>query len=138
MPVRDWVQSWTTEFLRWRLQWPGHVYTLHVSRSALAVSYRAAGPARIPFAVLLKVFPRPGATLPVAASPFVTAACRSHRAPLCLYVGWNAHAHVRGIPAPRRFQPSPLNVVFKSLDEARAPSSSFRLDTFEFLDMDAF
>jgi hypothetical protein len=45
---------------------------------------------------------------------------------------------VRGIRSPRKLQPSPLNLVFKSLDEARAPSATFALDTFEFLDMDAY
>jgi GNAT superfamily N-acetyltransferase len=138
VPVRDWAQSWDTEFLRWRLQWPGRTYTLHVSQAALAVSYRAQGPGKMPFAVLLKVFPRRGAALPVTAARFVTAACRSHRAPLCVYAGWNAHVRVHGVPAPRRLQPSPLNVVLKSLDEIRVPGPSFRLDTFEFLDMDSF
>jgi hypothetical protein len=138
VPVRDWAQSWTTDFLRWRLSRPSTDYALHVSPSGLAVSTRAPGPAKLPFAVLLKVWPRPGATLPLNGAPFVAAACRFHRAPLCIYAGWNAHVRVRGIPTPRRFQPSPLNVVFKPLDDARAPGTTFRLDTFEFLDMDAF
>jgi len=138
VPVRDWVQSWTPDFLRWRLSRPHAHYVLHASAAGLAVSTAQRGPARVPFAVLLKLFPRPGASLPLAGAPFVAAACRAHRAPLCVYAGWNAHARVRGVPAPRRLQPSPLNVVFKPLDEARAPGATFRLDTFEFLDMDAF
>ena len=136
--VRDWAQSWDTAFLRWRLSRPDSSYVLHASDDALAVSTQHPGPARVPFAVLLKVFPRPGATLPVSGAPFVASACRAHRAPLCVYAGWNAHAHVRGIPSPRRFQPSPLNMVYKGYDETRAPAASFRLDTFEFLDGDAF
>jgi hypothetical protein len=137
-PVRDWVQAWDADFLRWRLSRPHARYLLHASPAGLAVSTHQAGPARVPFAVLLKLFPRPGTRLPLAGAPFVTAACRAHRAPLCVYAGWNAHARVRGIPTPRRLQPSPLNVVFKSLDAERAPGATFRLDTFEFLDMDAF
>ena len=66
----------------------------------------------------------------------VAAACRANHAPLCIYAGWNAHVTVRGIPTPRKLQPSPLNVVFKPL--AGVPASQFQLDTFEFLDMDAF
>lgn len=138
VPVRDWAQSWDTGFLRWRLSRPQAAYVLHESGDALAISTRQAGPAGMPFAVLLKVFPRPGATLPVSGAPFVASACRAHRAPLCVYAGWNAHARVRGVPTPRRLQPSPLNVVYKPLDETRVPAASFRLDTFEFLDMDAF
>ncbi len=138
VPVSAWAQSWTPDFLRWRLARPDATYHVHVAANAIGISTHARGPLGLPFAVLCKVFARPGTTLPVDAHELVAAACRVHRAPACVYAGWNAHARVRGISSPRRLQPSPLNVVFKSLDEERAPSSSFRLDTFEFLDMDAF
>ncbi|HEX4492509.1 MAG TPA: GNAT family N-acetyltransferase [Acidimicrobiia bacterium] len=138
VPVRDWAQSWTPDFLRWRLSRPDGGYVLHVTRDAVAVSVLAHARLRIRAAVLLKVFPRPGAALPVSSAPFVTAACRYHRAAMCVYAGFNAHVRVRGVRPPRRLQPSPLNLVFKCLDESRAPSASFRLDTFEFLDMDAY
>ena len=138
VPVRDWVQSWDTEYLRWRLGNPDNSYVLHVGPDALAVSARDHGPLGIPFAVLCKVFPRPGATLPVRAARYVTAACRAHRAPVCVYGGWNAYARVRGVPIPMRLRPSPLVVVFKSFDEDRAPTPDFRLDTWEFLDGDVY
>jgi hypothetical protein len=138
VPVADWTQSWTPEFLRWRLSRPDAGYVLHAAPDALAVSVLAHGPLKIRCAVLLKVFPRPGARLPLSAAPMISAACRYHRAPLCVYAGFNAHVRARGVRSPRRLQPSPLNLVFKSLDETRAPSSTFRLDTFEFLDMDAY
>jgi GNAT superfamily N-acetyltransferase len=138
VPVADWAQSWTSDFLRWRLSRPDGGYVLHVAPDALAVSVLAHARFRLRCAVLLKVFPRPGARLPLSTNSVVAAACAYHRAALCVYAGFNAHARVRGIRSPRRLQPSPLNLVFKSLDEARAPSESFRLDTFEFLDMDAY
>ncbi len=138
VPVNDWTQSWTADFLRWRLSRPDGGYVLHVTPDAIAVSVLAHAALRIRAAVLLKVFPRPGATLPVAAAPVVAAACRCHRAAMCVYAGFNAHVSVRGLRTPRRLQPSPLNLVFKSLDERWAPSATFRLDTFEFLDMDAY
>jgi hypothetical protein len=136
--VRDWVQSWSLDFLRWRLRNPDNTYTLHVGPEAIAVSARDHGPLGIPAAVLLKVFPRPGASLPVGAGPYVAAACRAQRAPVCVYGGWNAHVRVRGIKVPERFRPSPLVVVFKSFDEERAPTADFRLDTWEFLDGDVY
>ncbi len=136
--VADWAQSWTPDFLRWRLSRPDAGYVLHATPEALAVSVAAPGPLKIRFAVLLKVFPRRGARLPVSAAAVIAAACRYHRAAFCVYAGFNAHVRVRGVRSPRRVQPSPLNLVFKSLDEARAPSTAFRLDTFEFLDMDAY
>ena len=138
VPVHDWVQSWTPDFLRWRLSNPDNTYVLHVGPEALAVSARDHGPLGVPAAVLCKVFPRPGARLPVHAGKYATAACRAQRAPVCVYGGWNAHVRVRGIPVPKRFRPSPLIVVFKSFDEQRAPTSEFRLDTWEFLDGDVY
>jgi len=138
VPVRDWVQSWDAAFLRWRLANPDSTYVLHVGSDALAVSTRDHGPLGVPFAVLAKVFPRPGATLPLKGGRYVTAACRAHRATVCVYGGWNAYVRVRGVPIPQRLRPSPLVVVFKSFDEERAPTPEFRLDTWEFLDGDVY
>jgi hypothetical protein len=138
VPVHDWVQSWTSDWLRWRLARPESSYVLHVGPDALVVSTRDKAPLGIPAAVILKILPRPGAQLPVPGGRYVTAACRAHRAPACVYAGWNAHARVRGVPVPMRFRPSPMNIVFKSFDENRMPSGSFRIDTFEFLDGDAY
>jgi GNAT superfamily N-acetyltransferase len=138
VPVRDWVQSWSADFLRWRLANPDSSYVLHVGPDALAVSTRDHGPLGAPAAVLCKIFPRPGARLPIRGGRYVAAACRAQRAPVCIYVGWNAHARVRGIPLPMRLRPSPLVVIFRSLDEQRAPTDQFRLDTWELLDGDAY
>jgi hypothetical protein len=138
VPVADWVQSWTPDFLKWRLSRPGGGYVVHVTRDAVAVSVLDHAPLKVPAAVLLKVFPRPGATLPLSAAPLIAAACRYHRAPMCVYAGFNTHVRVRGIRPPRRILPAPLNLTFMSFDEARAPRDEFRLDTFEFLDMDAY
>ena len=138
VPVRDWVQSCSVDFLRWRLSNPDASYVLHAGPDALAVSTRDHGPLGAPAAVLCKLFPRPGAHLPIRGARYVAAACRAHRAPVCIYAGWNAHVRVRGVPLPMRFRPSPLVVVFRSFDEQRCPTEEFRLDTFEFLDGDVY
>lgn len=138
VPLRDWTQSWDTEFARWRLARPDGAYVVHVSESVVAVTVRTRGPLGIPCVVLLKVWPRPRAALPVRAGGVIAAAQRFHRAPVCVYAGWNAHARVVGIPVPRRFQPSPLNVVLKVLDPSLVDGDAFRLDTWELLDMDAY
>jgi hypothetical protein len=138
VPVRDWAQSWTPDYLRWRLSNPDATYVLHVGPDAIAVSTRDHGPLGVPAAVICKIFPRPGARLPVKTGRYVTAACRAQRAPVCIYIGWNLNAPVRGIPLPMRFRPSPLVVVFRSFDEERAPTERFRLDTFEVLDGDVY
>lgn len=138
VPVAQWAQSWDTEFVRWRLSRPDGGYVLHVSPNAIGVSVGTHGPLHVPMAVLLKVWPRPGARLPVAAGGLATAAARHHRAVACVYAGWNAHAVVRGIPLPPRLQPSPLNVVLKVLDPDAVDGEAFELDTWEMLDMDAY
>lgn len=138
VPVRDWATSWDTDFVRWRLSRPDAGYVLHVDDDAIAVSATERAPLGIPACVLLKIWPRPGAVLPVRGARYATAAARFHRAPVCVYAGWNRHAIVRGIRIPRRFQPSPLNVVLKVLDPDRVDADTFRLDTWEFLDMDAY
>ena len=68
----------------------------------------------------------------------VGAACRFHRAPYAVYAGFNAHVQVRGIQPPRRLQPSPLHLILRSLSPATSTRTSLALDTFEFLDMDAY
>lgn len=138
VPVDGWAQSWDTEFVRWRLSRPDGGYALHVAPDVIAVTVRAPAPLHVPATVLLKVWPRRGARLPVRTGGLVTAACRHHRTPFCVYAGWNRHAVVRGIPVPQRAQPSPLNVVLKVLDDSVVDAATFSLDTWELLDMDAY
>jgi hypothetical protein len=130
-----WTQSWSTEALRWRLGRPGAAYTLHVADHVVAVSARDTV-ARLPVALLLKILPRQGRR-GLTGADAVAAVCRHHRAPACVYAGFNAHAPLRGIPIPVRLRPSPLNQLFGSLDPS-VPESGFRLDTFEFLDSDDY
>ncbi len=137
-PVSGWAQSWDTDFLRWRLSRPDGGYTLHVADDAIAVSHRELVARIIPVAVLLKVLPRRGATLPLRAPHVVRAVARAARTPFVVYAGWNAHTRLGGVPIPRRLQPSPLNVVLKVLDPDRIDAGAFVLDTWELLDMDAY
>ena len=67
----------------------------------------------------------------------IRSATRHHRAGFAVYAGFNGSVGVRGIQPPRRIQPSPLNLVIRHLDAA-VDASQIVLDTFEFLDMDAY
>jgi hypothetical protein len=83
---------------------------------------------------LLKVF----ATGVLSASrrrAVVRAACRFHRAPVALHVGLNQHVSLSGLPLPKRLRESPLNLIFRDLDETPRPAS---IVNFEFLDFDAY
>lgn len=133
-----WTNRYTPERLRWRLARPHGHYTLHVGPELVAVSTRSAfGP--VPMAVLLKLLPRGprnhGETL--SARGAVAAVCRHHRAPAAVYAGFNALVRVRGLRPPHRLRPAPLNLVVHSLSD-EVPQETFRLDTFEFLDLDAY
>jgi len=44
---------------------------------------------------------------------------------------------VRGIQPPRKLQPSPLHLILRSLSSA-IDQDALTLETFEFLDMDAY
>ena len=136
--AEGWTNRYTLEHLRWRLASPNNPgFALHVGPDLVAISTRAkAGP--LPLSVVLKLLPRggdhPGPTDGAAA---VAAACRHHRTPAAIYAGWNRWVHLRGLAPPRRLLPSPLNLIVKSLDPA-IDQDELVLDTFEFLDMDAY
>lgn len=133
-----WTQSWTPAQLRWRLGQPRGGYVVHVGADLVAVSveHRFGG---VPFAVIVKFLPRRPLTVGEVLSSrgAVAAACRFHRAPAAVYAGFNAHVRVRGIRPPRRLQPAPLNLLFRSLSD-EVPQETFALDTYEFLDFDAY
>jgi hypothetical protein len=88
-------------------------------------------------AVLLKLLPRRGDGTVLSTRAAITEVCRHHRTPGVVYAGWNRWAPVRGIAPPRRFLPAPLNLIVKSLDPT-LPQDEMTLDTYEFLDMDAY
>ena len=86
---------------------------------------------------MLKLLPRDGREGPLSAEDVVAAACRHHGAVGAVHAGFNRHVRLRGVRPPRRLLPKPLNLVYRSFDEA-LPNLGLRLDTFEFLDMDAY
>lgn len=137
-PARAWTNHWTTDALRWRLAAPNLAspYWLHVGRDVVAISaLGSVGGRRFP--VVLKLLPRHGLAGPVSGMGLVGALCRHHRRPFAVHAGFNRHVRLRGVRPPRRLQPSPLNLIFRSLSD-ELPATAFTLDTFEFLDMDAY
>jgi hypothetical protein len=133
-PVDRWTNAYTTEYLRWRLACPSTQFALHVSEDIVAITTTDTR-FRVRAAVLLKVFRR--SAQPVTAEPVIAAACRFHRAPYAVYAGFNARVPVRGIQPPRRLQPSPLHLSVRALSPT-IDQRALELDTFEFLDMDAY
>jgi hypothetical protein len=135
-PVRAWTNSYTPEYLRWRLATPHSSFVVHASEELVGVSTadRRLG---VRAAVILKLLPRDGRSGPLRAEPIVSAACRFHRAPYAVYAGFNAHVTVRGFRPPRRLQPSPLHLILRSLSPD-IDQDALSVDTFEFLDMDAY
>ena len=134
-PATGWTPSWQPDNLRWRLARPGGGYVVHIGPDLVAVSVRDTVRG-LPFAVILKLLPRRGAT-GLSGRPAVAAACRFHRAPVCVYAGLNAHVDVRGLPLPAGMRPAPLNLLVRSLSD-EIDQATLQLDTFEFLDCDAY
>ncbi len=138
-PAEHWTNCVSTEYLRWRLGAPrGARWALHVSDDLFAVStlshFKGA-----PVAVVVKLLLRhgAGADTPVPGRAAVSEVCRFHRAPAAVYAGFNRFVKVRGVPLPDAFKPSPLNLEVCSLSDT-IRQRDFHLDTYEFLDMDAY
>jgi hypothetical protein len=133
-PVEAWTNSYTTEYLRWRLACPSTQFALHTTDDLVAVTTTDTR-FGVRAAVVLKLLVRgDGAVRP---EPVIAAACRFHRAPYAVYAGFNARVKVRGIQPPRKLQPSPLHLILRSLSPA-VDQAALTVDTFEFLDMDAY
>ena len=134
--VGGWATDYTPEVLRWRLACPQTRYHLHITDDAALITTRsAAGP--IPACVVLKIFPMTSGNATVDATRAVRSATRRHRGAFAVYAGFNGSARVRGVRPPRRLQPSPLNLIVRRLDPG-VDQNAITLDTFEFLDMDAY
>jgi hypothetical protein len=135
-PVRSWTNSYTPEYLRWRLACPHASYAAHVDDDLVAFSTTDVR-FGVRAAVILKLLPRAGRSGPIAADALIGAACRFHRAPYAVYAGFNEHVTVAGVHPPRRLQPSPLHLILRAFSP-EIDQDALSLDTFEFLDMDAY
>jgi hypothetical protein len=135
-PIDQWTNSYTTDYLRWRLACPSTQFAVHSNDELVAITTSDVR-FGVRAAVLLKLLRRGDGTTPARADAMVGAACRYHRAPYAVYAGFNARVRVRGIQPPRRLQPSPLHLILRSLSPA-IDQESLSVDTFEFLDMDAY
>lgn len=135
-PVAGWSTDYTRDVLRWRLACPNTKYAVHIADDIALITTRSSlGP--IPACVVLKVFPLVSGSATVNATRAIRSATRWHRSAFAVYAGFNSSATVRGITPPMRFRPSPLNLVVRPLDPS-LDAESIVLDTFEFLDMDAY
>lgn len=136
-PAESWTNSATPGYLRWRLRSPnGGGFAVHADERLVVVStveHRAG----MAIAVICKLLPRDGRFGPLDVREAVTEVCRFHRAPAAVYAGWNRHVPVRGIPLPERLKPAPLYLMVHSL-VPEINQATLTLDTYEFLDADAY
>jgi len=141
--VNGWSTDWASDVLRWRLACPYARYRVHIADDLAAVTTRTFH-AKMPATAVLKLFPLASAAsgsdrnaAPIEATGTVAAIARRERSVFTVYAGFNSSVRVRGLSPPRRLQPSPLNLIVRSLD-SRIDQDAILLDTFELLDMDAF
>ena len=133
-PVAAWSTDWTPEALRWRLSCPFARYWIHTSDDLALVTTRISHK-KLPITVVLKMFPLgPG---PMPATKAIRSITRWHRSAFAVYAGINPAVTIRGIKPPRRLQPSPLNLIVRSLDPS-VDKTEIDFDTFELLDTDAY
>ncbi len=126
---------WTPELLKWRLQRPGHDYSIHISEELVVVSTRT-HVSKVPVGVILGVLSRRSvAPLPIGRVAAVVG--RHHKAPMIIHWGRSPALRMRGIPLPQKMMPSPLSLVLhpfaKNFDR-----DQFELGEFGFLDFDAY
>ena len=133
-PVAAWATDWTPETLRWRLTCPFARYWMHTNDDLALITTRTSHK-KLPITVVLKTFPL--GTGPVPATRAIRSITRWHRSALAVYAGFNPAVTIRGIKPPRRLQPSPLNLIIRSLDPS-LDNAEIDFDTFELLDTDAY
>ena len=133
-PVAAWTTDWTPEALRWRLTCPFARYWIHTSDDLALITTRTSHK-KLPITVVLKTFPL--RTGPVPATRAIRSTTRWHRSALAVYAGINPAVTIQGIKPPRRLQPSPLNLIVRSLDPS-VDNAEIDFDTFELLDIDAY
>lgn len=130
------VQNWTTEKLRWRLSSPRATYALHSHPSGTLITTTAPIVPGVQTVIALKFFPH--SSQQVNCKALLRKAASFHRSPFFTYSGFNAQASLRGLPLPRRLLPSPLNLIYRRLNDSMASSDQISFNTFEFLDFDAY
>lgn len=132
----DAEQEWPLEKLRWRLSSPKTRYAVHTHASGILVT-TASVQFGLPIVVALKFIPAQG-TSRMEARQLIKRAASYHRTPFFIYSGFNKHAVVKGAPLPRRFLPSPLNLIYRKVDSSMPDATGIQFGTFEFLDFDAY
>ena len=132
-PSSGFSPIWNKELLKWRLSRPGADYYLHVSESALLISTKISI-SGLKIAILLKTLPLNTVHTPIEIAPLASSIARYHRTPFVTYWGKNDSFQMTGIKVPRKFQPSPLELVVYFFDS----DHNFELNEFELLDFDAF
>ncbi len=128
--------AWDADLVRWRLANPAGRYVLFWTKHAVMVATQQPVSETIA-TVILKVFARAGAPAKSSALQLVGHACRHYRTPFAVYAGFNSRFRLTGMPVPRRFLPSPLNLLVRPL-AADLSSANFDLETVEFLDFDQY
>ncbi|MGB2758171.1 MAG: hypothetical protein WBD02_10990 [Acidimicrobiia bacterium] len=123
------------DWYRWRCSSPTTRFSMHTSEDAAIITTRVKH-GGIPVAVIVRTIARRSDTT-TSLRPLIAAACKHHRAPLALYVGFNHAFAVRGITPPRKMLPSPLHMCVKSL-QPHIDQDTLNFSSYELLDFDAY
>ena len=133
--LRGFAPVWTTALLKWRLQRPGHAYSVHISDDVVVVSTRT-HVSKVPFGVILGVLSRRQCD-PIPLGRVAAVVGKHHKAPFVIHWGRSPALRIRGIPLPQRLMPSPLSLVLHPFAED-FDADAFELGEFGFFDFDAY
>lgn len=131
------AQEWTIEKLRWRLASPRTRYALHRHESGILITTMAATQLGVRIVVVLKFLPSRDVNR-MDVTKLLRRAAAYHKSPFFIYSGFNECAPIKGIILPRRLLPSPLNLIYRKLDQVMPEACDLHIDAFEFLDFDAY
>ncbi len=129
-------QKWSPTKIKWRLSNPTANYKLHEACDGVLVS-QTDQYNRLRVVILLKFFPKKEIRS-IDSMALVGAACKDAGTPLFLYAGYNPATKLRLVRLPESLKPSPLNLIFKELDQMPAGSTDVSFETFEFFDFDVY
>ncbi len=130
-----WRSVWSPRTLAWRLSHPHREFLLHMDEQMAAIT-TTLHTRRGRIAVVVKSWPRPGATRPSLAR-LAGPIAMAHRTPGVIHVGFNENVRVSGKAVPTRVLPAPLHILTLDLGGLGGDTDPFRPGTIELLDFDA-
>lgn len=120
--------------LQWRLSRPGADYHIYADDHAAIIVTKTKQLGQDFLVVLATFSNRENSSV----SQLVSHAAATLGLKFFVYCGWNNHTSLKGLPIPKKYRPSPLNLIWRPLTERVGKLSAEKVRRFEFIDFDAY